>query len=115
MNRALVIVKAGDPSIADAVERGILSGKDARRAQARAEVVPPEVDWKHVAQLVRVAVGNNRTAEDYARLVTKARGDYGQTGRRPGRGRQRLLQGYALVVLALASAYRAQDRILGRR
>lgn len=114
MSRALVIVKAGDPRIADAVERGIRAGKTPRLTREQAEVVSAEIDRQHIARLVRVAVGNDRTPEDYARLVTKARGDYG-TPARPGRIGRWLLQGYALVVVALAAACRAQDKVLGRR
>lgn len=114
MSRALVIVKAGDPRISDAVESGIRTGREERLTPEQFEVVSAEIDRQHIARLVRVAVGNDKTPEDYASMVTKARGDYG-TPARPGRVGRWLLQGYALVVLALAAAYRAQDKVLGRR
>lgn len=44
------------------------------------EVVEAEIDRQHIQRsLVRVAVGNTRTAEDYRLLAAKARGDYGYT------------------------------------
>lgn len=118
MNRAMVIVKAGDPDIADAVERGIREGRARRLTHEQAEVVSAEIDRQHIVRkLVRVAVGNTKTNDDYDAMITKARGDYGE--RRWGGALRRigtvLLVVYAMAVYALAMAYRAQDIVLGRR
>ena len=83
------------------------------------EVVEAEIDRQRIQRaLLRVAVGNTNTAEDYANMTTKARGDYGIDARRPGPLRRLgafLLGAYALIVLGLVAAYRAQDIVLGRR
>ena len=82
------------------------------------EVVEAEIDRQRIQRaLLRVAVGNHNTAEDYRNMMTKARGDYAVT-RRPGplgRLGEQLLKVYALAVLACNAAYRAQDLVLGRR
>ena len=80
------------------------------------EVVEAEIDRQRIQRaLLRVAVGNTNTAEDYANMTTKARGDYAVDARRPGPLRRLgafLLGAYALIVLGLVAAYRAQDRVL---
>lgn len=77
-----------------------------------------EIDRQHIARLVRVAVGNDYTAEDYQCMITKARHDYGKYYREPGPLRRigdALLGVYALLVCGVRRAYRAQDRLLGSR
>ena len=83
------------------------------------EIVEAEIDRQRIQRaLLRVAVGNTNTAEDYRDMMTKARGDYGTDARKAGPLRaigERLMQVYALMVLAASAAYRAQDAVLGRR
>lgn len=81
------------------------------------EIVSAGVDrQKIVAHLVRVAVGNDKTAEDYRHMIVKARGLY-EIEREPGPLRVfagKLVLGWALICLGVRRAYRAQDRVLGR-
>ena len=127
MMKAIVIKTYGDPEIAEALRDGIRAGtEDARRAELthdQIEVVEAEIDRQHILEeLVRVAVGNTKTAEDYALMVTKSRADHAIDDGRPAwlrRMADRALGLYGLAVMALASAYRAQDIVLeqegGRR
>ena len=82
------------------------------------EVVEAEIDRQRISRdLLRVAVNNDKTAEDYRQMVTKARGDYGRYYRHPGPVRrfgQRLMGLYGLLVYAVSCAHRAQERVLGR-
>lgn len=82
------------------------------------EVVEAEIDrQKIMSSLLRVAVNNNKTAEDYRNMTTKARGDYGRYYGQPGPVRRfgrRLLGVYGLLVYAVSLAHRAQERVLGR-
>ena len=122
MIKAIVIKTVGDPEMAEAIESGIRAGtEDARRAALthdQIEIVEAEIDRQHILEaLVRVAVGNTKTAEDYALMETKARADYAEDDGRPAwlrRMADRALGLYGLAVMALASAYRAQDAVLER-
>ena len=79
------------------------------------EIVTAEADrQKIVAQLVRVAVGNTNTPEDYRHMIVRARGLYATT-RRPGPlkiAAGKLLLGWAMICQGVRRAYRAQDRVL---
>ena len=115
------VILIGDSQIAGAIAEGMFAGR-ARRPEAlpaeQIEVVEAEIDRQRIQMaLLRVAVGNHNTAEDYRNMMTKARGDYAVT-RRPGplgRLGEQLLKLYALAVLAVSAAYRSQDAVLGRR
>ena len=82
------------------------------------EIVSAEADRrKVVAQLVRVAVGNDKTAEDYRHMVIRARGLYA-TPRRSGplhKVAGALLLAWAMLWDGFRYAYRAQDRVLKPR
>ena len=101
-----------------APQRGRLleNAESGRLTEAQIEVVEAEIDrQKILADLVKVAVNNGNTPEDYRIMSVKARGDYGRLYRAPGPARRfaRLLLGvYGLAVLMIAGAYRAQDRVL---
>ena len=139
----VVLIRHGDPEISAGIAEGmmkatlsapaggdpirpcgeLLQGGEARGrrdglTEEQVEVVEAEIDRQRIQRaLLRVAVGNTNTAEDYAAMLTKARGDYAVT-RRPGplgRLGEQLLKLYALAVLAVSAAYRAQDLVLGRR
>ena len=97
--------------------RGRLLEDGGRLSREEIEVVSAEIDrQKILADLVRVAVNNTNTPEDYQIMAVKARGDYGKYSRPAGplrRLARKLLGVYGLTVLAIAAAYRAQDRVLG--
>ena len=49
-------------------------------SQEQIEVVKAEIDRQNIQRsLLRVAIGNTRTAQDYRLMTAKARGDYGIT------------------------------------
>ena len=82
------------------------------------EVVQAEIDRQHIVRsLVRVAVNNTKTAEDYDNMTTKARGMYATPARSGALWRllDHLFTGYALLCYAIGEAYDAQRRVLGRR
>lgn len=97
--------------------RGRLLEGGGQLSREEIEVVSAEIDrQKILADLVRVAVNNTNTPEDYQIMTVKARGDYGKYSRPAGplrRLARKLLGVYGLTVLAVAAAYRAQDRVLG--
>ena len=114
----VVMIQGGDRAIAGAIADGMRQATEERGTTSsvtappleHVEVVEAEIDRQRIQRaLLRVAVGNTNTAEDYANMLTKARGDYA-VHRRPGP-----LKVYALAVLACNAAYRAQDLVLGRR
>ena len=73
-----------------------------------------EDKWRRVARQVRIAVGNNRTAEDYRMLIVKARFDYATRQRRGPLHTVagKLLLAWALLWQVIWRAYDAQDRVL---
>lgn len=84
MTRALVI-KYGDPRIAGAIADGM--GATEHRPAPSA--------------LVRVAVGNTNTADDYTRMIQAAEHDYGKLARRRWVVGRALLVAWAALWLAL--------------
>lgn len=79
------------------------------------EIVTVEQDkWRRVARQVRVAVGNNKTAEDYRLMIVKARCEYA-VHRRTGPAHtaaRKLLLAWVMLCQGIRRAYREQDRIL---
>ena len=118
----VVLIRGGDPEISGAIADGIMRGKALGATEPppleHVEVVEAEIDRQHIQRaLLRVAVGNTNTAEDYRNMMTKARGDYAVDRRRGPLRKvgEQLLKVYALAVLGVSAAYRAQDLVLGRR
>lgn len=138
--RAMVtIIQRGDPEIAGALVAGIATGRaEAARgttssdptlrvgppspegegfdeAAEAVEIVTVEADkWKRVARQVRVAVGNDKTAEDYRLMIVKARCEYA-VHRHTGPAwdvARKLLLAWVMVCQAMRRAYRAQERVL---
>ena len=136
----VVLIRRGDPEICGGIAEGIMKAREqgndgdlirqrcalppSPKGEGRGDEAPPmehvevveaEIDRQRIQRaLLRVAVGNHNTAEDYRNMMTKARGDYA-IERRPGTLRrfgEKLLSVYALAVLAVSAAYRAQDRVL---
>lgn len=142
--RAMVtIIQQGDPEIAGALVAGVMAGRGeaARRgatSSGTAGAVPPspkgegfwEADgqpaesveivtvtadkWKRVARQVRVAVGNDKTAEDYRLMIVRARSEYA-VHRHTGPAytvARKLLLAWVMLCQAMRRAYRAQERVL---
>ena len=79
------------------------------------EVFTVEQDkWRRVARQVRIAVGNDRTAEDYRMLIVKARFDYATRQRRGPLHTVagKLLLAWALLWQGIWRAYDAQEKVL---
>ena len=73
-----------------------------------------EDKWRRVARQVRIAVGNDRTAEDYRMLIVKARFDYATRQRRGPLHTVagKLLLAWALLWQGIWRAYDAQEKVL---
>ena len=114
---AVILIQRGDPEISGAIAEGMLAARQLPREQV--EIVEAEIGRQHiVASLVRVAVGNDKTPEDYSLMMTKVRGDCARYSRAPGpigRALRRLLGWYGLLCWAVAGAYHSQERLLGAR
>lgn len=131
----VMLIQRGDPEIAGALMAGVIAGRaEAARGnpstadavplpfQGRheapveaVEIVTVEADkWKRVARQVRVAVGNNKTAEDYRLMIVKARCEYA-VHRRTGPAHtaaRKLLLAWVMLCQGIRRAYREQDRVL---
>jgi hypothetical protein len=135
-----MIIQRGDREIAGALMAGVMEGRAAAAARTSSdpasgatfprgegfweadthpaeslEIYTVEQDkWRRVARQVRIAVGNNRTAEDYCQLIVKARGDYAiHTRSGPLHTvAGKLLLAWALLWQGIWRAYDAQDRVL---
>ena len=113
---AVVLIQAGDPEISGAIAEGIMAGRADRLTQEQVATAQAETDWQAVAELVKVAVGNTKGPEDYLILRAAAAQDYGEDERGPlGRLLDRAIDIYGLFVYAIAEAFKAQDKVLGRR
>ena len=76
MTRGVVIKMYGDEQIAGAIADGMAQALDAQSM----EIVKKEIREQNVQRhLLRVAVNNTKTAQDYACMAAKARGDYEYT------------------------------------
>lgn len=107
---AMLLLTAGDPEISGALADGIMAVRlPAARplTHEEAKVVSAEmerqkiVDWQEVAHQMRVAM--HREPVDYAGLAYDAEVQYGESLYAPGvlgKIGEKLLVGYALIVLA---------------
>lgn len=138
--RAMVaIIQRGDPEIAGALMDGMIAGKakavgdslshgcaatapsgrepfgDDAQGVESVEIVTVEADkWRRVARQVRVAVGNDKTAEDYRLMIVKARCEYA-VHRHTGPAHtvaRKLLLAWVMLCQGIRRAYRMQDRVL---
>lgn len=138
--RAMVaIIQQGDPEIAGALMDGMIAGKakavgdslshgcaatapsgrepfgDDAQGVESVEIVTMEADkWRRVARQVRVAVGNDKTAEDYRLMIVKARCEYA-VHRHTGPAHtvaRKLLLAWVMLCQGIRRAYRMQDRVL---
>ena len=110
----------------DDERRGSCGGGRLSEEQRRA--VEAEIDRQAIAEgmnrrsvnkaLLRVAVGNHKTAEDYQQMLFDAEVAYGESVYEPTPMQQlkeKALIVDAMFVEAVATAYRAQDRVLEKR
>lgn len=101
---AMLLLTAGDPEISGALADGIMAVRlpAARPLEPeQARVVSAEMDRQKVAELLRVAM--HREPVDYAGLAYDAEVAYGESLYAPGllgKIGEKLLVGYALIVLA---------------
>lgn len=140
----VVLIQRGDPEIAGALMAGVMAGRReaaertatevvraSRTSSVSAEgaatfprgegygesveIVTVETDkWRRVARQVRIAVGNDKTAEDYRLMIVKARCEYAvhrHTGPAHAVARK-LLLAWVMLCQGIRRAYRAQDRVL---
>lgn len=97
-----------------------------RLTEEQRRVVEAEIDRQAIEEyihqtavdraLLRVAVGNHKTADDYAMMRFEAEVEYGEPVDYPSplrRAANAALAIYAMFVEAVATAYRAQDKVLG--
>lgn len=139
-----MILQAGDPEISGAIAEGIMTARgagagDLIRPAARAtfpnggrltveqiETVEAEIDRQAIRRdmqsdavqraLLRVAVNNTKTAEDYAAMTSRAEIEWGEPVDYPTpleRFADAALALYAMVICGLSAAYHAQDKVLG--
>lgn len=130
----VTIIQRGDPQIARALVRGVLDGKaeaGERRGWAGAETAPlqaaegqhadqveivsAEADRERVVALVRVAVGNTITPEEYRDMITRVRYHAEQLRRPPSPARRvagKLLLAWAMLCQGVRHAYHAQEKVL---
>ena len=92
-----VLRLGGDPEISGALADGIRAATQTEDP-ARLEADRIAEAWIDQQRLKR-SIGNHKSAEDYALMTVKARGDY--ANRRPGPVRTRLLQMMGLFALFL--------------
>ena len=141
----VMLLQAGDPEITGAIAEGIMAGRSVaapgtssvtalpchlpQRGRLNAEqieTVEAEIDRQAIEEamnrpqvqrsLLRVAVGNSKTKEDYAMLSFEAEMDYGENLYEPGwwdKIADKALGIYGLFVYALHNVNRAQDKVLG--
>lgn len=124
----VMVIQSGDAEIAGAALRGILAGKGNRvqgtgnrkalpevsKPAGTVEIMAVQVDYRKIAQRLKVAIGNDRTPEDYRDLIIKARGDYAPR-RLPGPLRTlsaKLLLAWVMLCQGIRRAYDAQEKVL---
>ncbi len=135
----VMLIQQGDPEIAGALMDGMIAGKakavgdslshgcaatapsgrepfgDDAQGVESVEIVTVEADkWRRVARQVRVAVGNDKTAEDYRLMIVKARCEYA-VHRHTGPAHtvaRKLLLAWVMLCQGIRRAYRMQDRVL---
>ena len=101
MNRGVVIKMYGDQQIAGAIADGMTQVLDAQSV----EIVKREIRDRRIQRsLLRVAVNNTKTAQDYACMAAKAQWNYEPT-RRHGRLYGAILGLWGLLWLVVYSIY----------
>ena len=126
---AVMLIQAGDAEISGALASGAMAGRAQRLNERERGIVEAEIDrqaierdtgtdWSAAARGVKIAIGRNLGADDYAMMRFEADVAYGEPVDYPTpmeRVGAWLLKGYALAVYLIAAAYHAQDGLLGGR
>lgn len=125
---AVLLIQAGDPAISGALMDGVMAGRAARLDAEQIKTVEAEIDRQAIKQgvnrpavqrsLLRVAVGNTKTAAEYAQLLFEAEVAYGESVYEPTRLQRALDKAmviYAMFVEAVSSAHRGHGRGTGAR
>ena len=127
---AVMVIQSGDTAISGALASGALAAIEARERAARLSdeqrrTVEAEIDRQAIRRdmegdavqraLLRVAVNNTKTAEDYAAMTSRAEIEWGEPVDYPTpleRFAEAVLALYAMVICGLSAAYHAQDKLL---
>ena len=127
---AVMVIQAGDAAISGALASGALAAIEARGRAARLndeqrQAVEAEIDRQAIRRdmqgdavqraLLRVAVNNTKTAEDYAAMASRAEIEWGEPVDYPTpleRFADAALALVAMVICGLSAAYHAQDKLL---
>ena len=105
-----MLLQGGDPEISGALAAGIMAarGNDLSRpcGAPSPEGEGKGTNWQEVARLVKVAVGNTKTAEDYMILIMAARQEYSPPRQSEcTRLRDRLLALYAVACMRIQNYF----------
>lgn len=127
----VMVIRSGDKAISGALASGALTVIEARGSaerlnEAQRQTVEAEIDRQAIKRgiesaavqraLLRVAVGNNKTDDDYAMMRFRAEVEWGEPVDYPTpleRIAEKALTIYAMFVLAVSAAFHAQDKLLG--
>ena len=104
----VMLLQAGDPEISGAIAEGMLAGRAAqRRPVGEAGGGMTEEQRRELARLVKVAIGNTKTPEDYLILCMAAEQEY-RTPRRSelSRAAERLLTAWAMMCYRVREYFR---------
>jgi hypothetical protein len=112
MRYGYVIRVGGDPEISGAIAEGMLATSTLLGRQEGLTAA----QRREIARLVKVAIGNTKTPEDYTILCMAAEQEY-RTPRRTElhRAAELLLVGWTMMCYGIARAFKAQDKVLERR
>lgn len=118
---AVLLIQAGDPEISGAIAEGMLAGRREATTAARTSSGPaghlPQrgrlleaEEAREVARLVKVAIGNTKTPEDYLILCMAAEQEY-RTPRRSelSRAAERLLTAWAMMCYRVREYFRWEE------
>ena len=111
----VILIQRGDPEISGAIAEGMLAGKAEGQHADQVEIVSAEADRERVVALVRVAVGNTITPEEYRDMITRVRYHAEQLRRPPSPARRvagKLLLAWAMLCQGVRRAYHAQEKVL---
>lgn len=117
MRYGYVIKMGGDPEISGAIAEGMLAGRAAqRRPYGESGAGMTATQRREIAKLVKVAIGNTKSTEDYMILCVAAEQEYRMPRRTElHRAAELLLVGWTMMCYGIARAFRAQDKVLERR
>lgn len=121
----VLVIQTGDAQIVEALTDGIMAGRAARLSAEKIRAVEAEIDRQAIRRdmegdavqraLLRVAVNNTKTAEDYAAMTSRAEIEWGEPVDYPTpleRFADAVLALYAMVICGLSAVYHAQDKLL---